>query len=230
MGLAPTTSTTAMLAMGDALAVVLISKHRFNTSDFKKIIQVDIWGNAWPAVSGDIMITSHQFPIVSTRIFIDRMPFNRYGTAGRGLGAVNAGWVSKKTGRVRSGHLFTGMGGLFRAAIAWVHRNRTGYSIPGPGVGAGKGPLDHPGIPRFGLGTPGLRAGLTELASLNPWIGKTAPRIHRVLTPFGLDPGIGNRLSGVHWVPSFPVEVILGGQKAAHKFPGDFNFPQEPGH
>ena len=36
MGLAPTASTTAALAMGDALAVVLINSHRFSSKDFKK--------------------------------------------------------------------------------------------------------------------------------------------------------------------------------------------------
>ncbi len=59
LGLAPTTSTTAMLAMGDALAVVLINKHQFNTSDFKKSIpvilknsiRVAISDNGYPAAS-----------------------------------------------------------------------------------------------------------------------------------------------------------------------------------
>ena len=36
LGLAPTASTTALLAMGDALAVVLINKKHFKTSDFKR--------------------------------------------------------------------------------------------------------------------------------------------------------------------------------------------------
>ena len=34
LGLAPTASTTALLAMGDALAVVLINKRQFKSSDF----------------------------------------------------------------------------------------------------------------------------------------------------------------------------------------------------
>ncbi len=37
LGLAPTASTTALLAMGDALAVVLLEKKHFKTSDFKMI-------------------------------------------------------------------------------------------------------------------------------------------------------------------------------------------------
>jgi len=36
LGLAPTASTTAMLAMGDALAVVLINKRSFRSDDFRK--------------------------------------------------------------------------------------------------------------------------------------------------------------------------------------------------
>ncbi len=36
LGLAPTASTTAALAMGDALAVVLIDKHRFKAEDFRR--------------------------------------------------------------------------------------------------------------------------------------------------------------------------------------------------
>lgn len=36
LGLAPTTSTTAALAMGDALAVVLIEKRRFKAEDFRR--------------------------------------------------------------------------------------------------------------------------------------------------------------------------------------------------
>jgi arabinose-5-phosphate isomerase len=36
LGLTPTASTTALLAMGDALAVTLINKKHFNTTDFKE--------------------------------------------------------------------------------------------------------------------------------------------------------------------------------------------------
>src|SRR3546814_18554322 len=35
MGLAPTTSTTLMLALGDALAVALLERKGFSSSDFK---------------------------------------------------------------------------------------------------------------------------------------------------------------------------------------------------
>lgn len=47
MGLAPTTSTTATLAMGDALAVVLINLRRFDRKDFKNFIPEGVWGKDW---------------------------------------------------------------------------------------------------------------------------------------------------------------------------------------
>jgi len=36
LGLAPTTSTTAALAMGDALAVVLLGRRHFTSKDFRR--------------------------------------------------------------------------------------------------------------------------------------------------------------------------------------------------
>ncbi len=67
MGLAPTTSTTAMLAMGDALAVVLINKHRFKASDFKKIHPGGHLGQRLAGCIGDIMITGYNLPVVSPK-------------------------------------------------------------------------------------------------------------------------------------------------------------------
>ena len=64
MGLAPTTSTTAMLAMGDALAVVLINKHHFNASDFKKFHPGGHLGQRLSARIGDIMLTGERIPAV----------------------------------------------------------------------------------------------------------------------------------------------------------------------
>ena len=65
LGLAPTTSTTAMLAMGDALAVVLLNKHHFNASDFKKIHPGGHLGQRLSGRIGDIMLTGQQIPTVS---------------------------------------------------------------------------------------------------------------------------------------------------------------------
>ena len=68
LGLAPTTSTTALLAMGDALAVVLINKHKFSPTDFKKFHP---GGNLGHRLSSfkikDIMLTGNSVPVVSEK-------------------------------------------------------------------------------------------------------------------------------------------------------------------
>ena len=64
LGLAPTTSTTAMLAMGDAMAVVLINKHQFNARDFKKIHPGGHLGQRLSGRIGDIMLTGQRIPTV----------------------------------------------------------------------------------------------------------------------------------------------------------------------
>ncbi len=64
MGLAPTTSTTAMMAMGDALAVVLINKHHFKASDFKKFHPGGHLGQQLSGRIGDIMLTKEKIPSV----------------------------------------------------------------------------------------------------------------------------------------------------------------------
>ncbi len=64
LGLVPTASTTALLAMGDALAVVLINKKQFNTSDFKKIHPGGTLGQRLSSEVKDIMLTGKSLPIV----------------------------------------------------------------------------------------------------------------------------------------------------------------------
>jgi arabinose-5-phosphate isomerase len=65
MGLAPTTSSTALLAMGDALAVALINKKHFKSSDFKKIHPGGILGQRLSSKVKDIMLTGISVPQVS---------------------------------------------------------------------------------------------------------------------------------------------------------------------
>lgn len=67
LGLAPTASTTALLAMGDALAVVLINKKHFKTSDFKKIHPGGALGQRLAQNVKDIMLTGDQVPVVTTK-------------------------------------------------------------------------------------------------------------------------------------------------------------------
>jgi len=71
LGLAPTTSTTATLAMGDALAVVLLRRKQFQPEDFREnhpggslgerlkvnVSEVMLKGEAVPSVSGEATVT-----------------------------------------------------------------------------------------------------------------------------------------------------------------------------
>lgn len=64
MGLAPTASSTAMLAMGDALAVALINKKHFKSSDFKKIHPGGFLGQRLSSRVQDMMLTGSSVPQV----------------------------------------------------------------------------------------------------------------------------------------------------------------------
>lgn len=66
LGLAPTASTTALLAMGDALAVVLINRKHFNSSDFKRVHPGGNLGQRLASRVQDIMLKDAQIPIVYT--------------------------------------------------------------------------------------------------------------------------------------------------------------------
>lgn len=64
LGLAPTASTTALLAMGDALAVTLINKKKFKSSDFKKVHPGGVLGRQLSSMVKDIMLTGESLPVV----------------------------------------------------------------------------------------------------------------------------------------------------------------------
>ena len=64
LGLAPTASTTAMLAMGDALAVVLIEKKNFKSSDFKKFHPAGALGQRLASYVKEFMSTDDALPMV----------------------------------------------------------------------------------------------------------------------------------------------------------------------
>jgi len=63
LGLAPTTSTTALLAMGDALAVVLTNKKQFKSSDFKRFHPGGALGHRLASRVQDIMMTGEAVPV-----------------------------------------------------------------------------------------------------------------------------------------------------------------------
>lgn len=58
MGLAPTASTTAQMAMGDALAAALIDRKRFNPSDFKKFHPGGALGQRLSKKVSDFMLSA----------------------------------------------------------------------------------------------------------------------------------------------------------------------------
>lgn len=64
MGLAPTASTTATLAMGDALAVVLIHSRRFSQQDFRKFHPGGNLGERLATKVRDVMLTDDHVPSV----------------------------------------------------------------------------------------------------------------------------------------------------------------------
>jgi arabinose-5-phosphate isomerase len=66
LGLAPTASTTALLAMGDALAVVLINKKQFKTCDFKRFHPGGALGQRLSRQVRDIMFSGDAVPTVTT--------------------------------------------------------------------------------------------------------------------------------------------------------------------
>ncbi len=65
LGLAPTASTTAVMAMGDALAVALINKKQFKISDFQKYHPGGALGHRLASNVSEIMLSGEAVPFVS---------------------------------------------------------------------------------------------------------------------------------------------------------------------
>ena len=66
MGLAPTASTTAALAMGDALAITLLNKRGFTEEDFALFHPGGILGRKLLLVVDDLMHTGNTIPLVES--------------------------------------------------------------------------------------------------------------------------------------------------------------------
>jgi arabinose-5-phosphate isomerase len=86
MGLAPTTSTTLMLALGDALAVALMERKGFSADQYRDFHPAGSLGRALIRVS-DLMHKEGKFPFVTAdtpmkKILIDMTSFGRFGFAG----------------------------------------------------------------------------------------------------------------------------------------------------
>jgi len=72
LGLAPTASTTAALAMGDALAVVLLNHRRFNKEDFKRFHPGGSLGERLSLRVKEVMLTDEHVPTVRSGSRVDR--------------------------------------------------------------------------------------------------------------------------------------------------------------
>lgn len=72
MGLAPTASTTAALAMGDALAVVLVNARRFSSRDFKRYHPGGSLGERLSTEVREVMFTGDRIPKVPLGSTVER--------------------------------------------------------------------------------------------------------------------------------------------------------------
>ena len=70
-GIVPTSSTTAQLALGDALAIVTMNHRKFGKMDFKKLHPAGSLGAQLKTVE-DIMITGKKIPFVNENLQINK--------------------------------------------------------------------------------------------------------------------------------------------------------------
>ena len=64
LGIVPTSSTTAQLALGDALSIAVMKKKNFGKLDFKKFHPSGNLGNKLKT-AGDLMVTRNKMPIIN---------------------------------------------------------------------------------------------------------------------------------------------------------------------
>ena len=72
LGLAPTTSTTATLALGDALAVVLMNRNHFRAEDFRFNHPAGSLGARLKVKVAEVMLTGVEIPCVDGAASLDR--------------------------------------------------------------------------------------------------------------------------------------------------------------
>jgi arabinose-5-phosphate isomerase len=72
MGLAPTASTTAALAMGDALAVALLNRRRFDMEDFRKFHPGGSLGERLAVKVREVMLTDDHIPLILLESLVEQ--------------------------------------------------------------------------------------------------------------------------------------------------------------
>ncbi len=107
IGLAPTTSTTMQMALGDALAIALLARRGFSAGDFREIHPGGKLGSRLKRVR-DLMHTGDELPLVAPGTTMDKalitMTAKRFGA----LAIVDAG--RKLLGIITDGDLRRAMG------------------------------------------------------------------------------------------------------------------------
>lgn len=120
LGLAPTASTTATLAVGDALAVVLLELRDFSEQDFRKNHPSGTLGDRLKTQVREVMISGDKIPVVTMGASVEAAIREM---DQKGLGAV---LVVDQEGGLKG--IFTD-GDVRRALVQW------GLTERGPGVG-----------------------------------------------------------------------------------------------
>ena len=127
MGLAPTTSTTAMLAMGDALAVALLEKKGFKEKDFAFYHPGGILGKRLILKVSDIMRKGAANPIVRDTVEVKKVLFAITRARAGSASVVNS--KGKLVGIFTDGdlrrHLNTGKGLVSMKVSSVMTRNPT---------------------------------------------------------------------------------------------------------
>jgi arabinose-5-phosphate isomerase len=85
LGLAPTTSTTATLALGDALAVVLLRRKQFRAEDFRRNHPGGSLGERLKVAVREVMLVGEDVPVIGER---EKMPAAIAALNSKNLGAV----------------------------------------------------------------------------------------------------------------------------------------------
>ncbi len=128
IGLAPTTSTTMQMALGDALAVVLLARRGFSARDFRDIHPGGKLGARLKRVR-DLMHTGDELPLVRPGTKMDEaiitMTAKRFGA----LGVTDD--TGKLLGVVTDGDLRRAMGPDLLSRNVDAIMNRTPHVIPG---------------------------------------------------------------------------------------------------
>ena len=133
LGLAPTTSTTMQLALGDALAVALLTRRGFTSTEFSVFHPRGSLG-AQLRLVGDLMHTGDAVPLAPLDLPMDRALILMTGKGFGCLGAVDAG--GRLCGILTDGDLRRAMGpGLLSRKVSEV-MNSAPRTIPADALAA----------------------------------------------------------------------------------------------